>query len=118
MIENCRSLIVRSGLTSVHGVLKFPQFGQLEKYVIRIHPRHEQPGRSLAKAAAQHVIADERESWVEKQLERIRSAAFREPLFGRERGVAINRREMMRDIAVRVVLQFVSKEAGRAIGLD
>ena len=98
--------------------LEFPQLGQFEEHVIRIHFRHEQADRAVAESPSQQVIADEGESRVEKHLERVGATPFRQPLLRRQRRVFINGREVMRDVAVRVMLEFVAKDAWWPVGFD
>ena len=90
-------------------MLPLPELRQLQEHVIRVEHRHEQAGGAVLDAAAQDVVAEKRQRRVDEGLEGVRPAPFREPLLGRERRVAIDRRKVMRDVAVREVLQLVSQ---------
>src|SRR5918994_1862120 len=49
--------------------LEFPELGELEHHVIRIHERDDEPLLAVAEAPFEDVIARECDGWVTQQLE-------------------------------------------------
>src|SRR5688500_5833847 len=75
--------------------LQFPELGELQHDVIRIHQRDDESRFPVAKAALQNVVAHERSRRVEQQLESSCSFALLEHLPRRQRGVAIHPYQML-----------------------
>ena len=96
--------------SSRFSVLKFPELREFQKDVIGVQPRDDQAGRAVLDAAAQQVVAQKGQAWVDEDLEAARAASLRQPLFRRERRVAIDRREVMGDVAIRVMLKLLPQE--------
>jgi len=55
---------------------------------------------------------------MEEQLDPVRGSALGAPLLGSERRVAVDGGEVMREVAVRVVLELVAQLAGRPLQID
>ena len=92
-----------------------PRAYELQEYVVRVQDRDEESRRAVAEAAAEDVVPQKRHGGWMATSSAIRPAALGEPLLGRERRVAIDRREVIRDVAVRVVLQVVLERVRAAL---
>src|SRR5947209_5250754 len=83
---------------------QFPEFGEFQRHVIRVHARNRQPGPSVQKPALEDVIAKEGELRLHEQIERRRAPALLEHLLRRERRVVLDRLHVLVDVAIRVML--------------
>src|SRR5262245_58744296 len=91
------------------GTMQLPELRELQKDVIAVERRDDQPGRAVANAAARDVVAKKRERRMAGELQDSGAPPRLVHLFRRVRRVSIDSLEMFRDVAVRVVLQLAAQ---------
>src|SRR5262249_18629522 len=84
---------------------------ELEEHVIRVHPRDREAYRAVAESAAHDVVAQEREERMDGEVDGRGAAAGFVHLARRERRVAVDRLQVIGDVAVGVVLQLAPQPA-------
>src|ERR1700730_1974009 len=89
--------------------LKFPEFGKLQKNVVAVHHRNDEADHAVPHAAAEEVVAQKRKRRMEGELKHIGASAALVHLLRSVGGVAIDRLEMVGDIAKSKVLKLPSK---------
>src|SRR5688572_1462788 len=85
--------------------LQFPELGELEHHVIRIHERDDEPLLAVAEAAFEDVIPREYDRRVKQQLEPRGALALLEHLPRRECGVSIHADQMLGQVFIWIVLE-------------
>src|SRR5262249_44124574 len=93
---------------------EFPEFGELEKDVIRIHPRDDEPRRAVEETAFQHVISKKGERRMYRDPGRRGTAAVFVHLLCRQRRVALDGIHVLGDITIGEMLQFSPQPVDRA----
>ena len=95
-------------------VLELPQLRELQEHVTR-SARDDEPGDAVAEAAAQQVVAQEGERRVAHDLQSAGAAPASCIWLGGERRVAIDRLEVIGDVAIGVVLQLAAQASDGAV---
>ena len=114
--DGCRDPGIGYSGTGTRGrPLPLPQLRQLQEHVVRVHARDDQAGHAVLEAAAQDVVAQERQGRVERQAREARARAFFVHLPRRQIRVPLHRLEMMRDVAIGVVLDLALERAGPSL---
>jgi hypothetical protein len=98
-------------------VLQFPELGELQEHRVGVHDRECQSGRAVEDSLAQDEVSQERRGRMEQQVGDAGTAAVLEHLPGRQRRVAVDAIEVVAQVAVRVVQQFVAQASGRSVHL-
>ena len=92
-------------------LLQLPELQDLEENVVRVEDRNQEPGGAVTKPAPHDVVAQERRGRMDGDLERIGSPSLRIPFLGGKRRVVIDAGDVIRDVAIRVVLEVVMERA-------
>src|SRR6476659_8160764 len=87
------------------GVLKLPELRELQEHVVPVHGRDDDADGAKTEAAFSHVVAQEGQRSVEEQVPDSRTASRLVHLARGVGRVAIDRLEMIRDVAIGKVLQ-------------
>ena len=94
----------RHAVEAVVDALQLPQLGELEEHVVRVHRRDDEAGHAVADAAAHEVVAQEGERRVAGQLQQAGAPAVFVHLRAPPGRVAVDRLQVVRDVAIGVVL--------------
>src|SRR6516225_10327111 len=92
--------------------IPLPRLRELQKDVVRIERRHDQARASQAEPAAQHVVAEERERRMKRHAGDRWRAVAGDQIVRRERRVAVDRLQMVADVAVREMLEIPGEARG------
>src|SRR5262252_5867200 len=94
--------------------IPLPRLREFQEDVIRIERGDDEADAAEPETAAQDVVAQERERRMERDAGDRRHAAVGDHLIGGQRRVAIDRLQVMADVAVREMLQIVRELSGLA----
>jgi hypothetical protein len=95
---------IRTGLQPP--LLQFPQLGELEKDVIRVHHRDDETCRAVANPAFEDVVAKEGQRRMQQALSHAGTSAVLVQLVCRSSRIAVDCLEVIVDALVREMLQF------------
>ena len=96
-------------------MLKLPEFREFQEHVVRVHRRDDEPRHAVGDAAFEQVVAQEGQRRVAGDLQPAGAAAILVHLACGVGRVAIDRFQVIGDVAVREVLQLFAKPADPAV---
>src|SRR4051794_21746325 len=97
-------------------LLKGPELRELQEDVLRVHGRNDEARQAVEESPLQHVVAQKCRRRVQDHIEDSGATTLLAHLLRRKRRVPVHDLEVVRDVAIGVVLEIVGQVPDAAAG--